>query len=428
MEEPLTLKVVVVGAGVVGAACAFHAASAGLDVTVVDRGPVGAGTTSRGEGNVLLSDKEPGPELALARLSRTLWDEAGRELGADTLELEPKGGLVVASTDESLAALREFAARQEAAGVRAEPVDRVRDLEPHLAPGIPGGVHYPQDAQVQPVLAAAALLRAAVRRGARFHTGEVVGALTTRDGDRTPLGPTPLGPTSHGPTSHGPAPVGPVPEGPVPGGRITGVRTAAGEVLPADAVVNAAGTWGGEVGRRLGAPVEVLPRRGFVLVTEPLPPMVRHKVYSADYVANVASSDAGLETSCVVEGTRGGTILVGASRERVGFDTTLNTAVVARLAAQACRLFPFLRGVHLMRAYRGFRPYCPDHLPVIGPDPRVPGVVHACGHEGAGIGLAPGTGALVTAHLLGRPWRGADPAAHTGLLPDRFLTPGGAPQ
>ncbi|KOX34015.1 FAD-dependent oxidoreductase [Streptomyces sp. NRRL F-4707] len=424
----MTLKVVVVGAGVVGAACAFHAASAGLDVTVVDRGPVGAGTTSRGEGNVLLSDKEPGPELALARLSRTLWDEAGRELGADTLELEPKGGLVVASTDESLAALREFAARQEAAGVRAEPVDRVRDLEPHLAPGIPGGVHYPQDAQVQPVLAAAALLRAAVRRGARFHTGEVVGALTTRDGDRTPLGPTPLGPTSHGPTSHGPAPVGPVPEGPVPGGRITGVRTAAGEVLPADAVVNAAGTWGGEVGRRLGAPVEVLPRRGFVLVTEPLPPMVRHKVYSADYVANVASSDAGLETSCVVEGTRGGTILVGASRERVGFDTTLNTAVVARLAAQACRLFPFLRGVHLMRAYRGFRPYCPDHLPVIGPDPRVPGVVHACGHEGAGIGLAPGTGALVTAHLLGRPWRGADPAAHTGLLPDRFLTPGGAPQ
>ncbi|WP_345961679.1 FAD-dependent oxidoreductase [Streptomyces sp. BRB040] len=384
----MTLKVVVVGAGVVGAACAYHAASAGLDVTVVDRGPVGAGTTSRGEGNVLLSDKEPGPELALAHLSRALWDEAGRELGPDSLELEPKGGLVVASTAESLTALGEFAARQEAAGVRVEPVERVRDLEPHLAPGIPGGVHYPQDAQVQPVLAAAALLRAAVRHGARFRTGEVSGAVTTRDG-----------------------------------GRITGVRTAAGDVLPADAVVNAAGTWGGEVGRRLGAPVEVLPRRGFVLVTEPLPLMVRHKVYSADYVANVASSDAGLETSCVVEGTRGGTILVGASRERVGFDTTMNTAVVARLAAQACRLFPFLRGVHLMRAYRGFRPYCPDHLPVVGPDPRVPGVLHACGHEGAGIGLAPATGALVTAHLLGRPWRGADPAAHTGLLPDRFLDP-----
>lgn len=388
----MTLKVVVVGAGVVGAACAFHATSAGLDVTVVDRGAVGSGTTSRGEGNILLSDKEPGPELELARLSRALWDEAGEELGPDSFELEHKGGLVVASTAEGLAALGGFAARQEAAGVRVEPVGEVRDVEPHLAPGLPGGIRYPQDAQVQPVLAAAALLRAAVERGARFHPGEVTGAVTDREG------------------------------------RVTGVRTAAGDVLPADAVVNAAGTWGGEVGRRLGAHVEVLPRRGFVLVTEPLPPMVRHKVYSADYVANVASSDAGLETSCVVEGTRGGTILIGASRERVGFDTTMNTAVITRLASQACRLFPFLRETHLIRSYRGFRPYCPDHLPVVGPDPRAPGVIHACGHEGAGIGLAPATGALVTAHLLGRAWRGADPTAHTGLLPNRFLTSGGAPE
>lgn len=387
----MAVKVVVVGAGIIGAACAFHAASAGLDVTVVDRGPVGSGTTSRGEGNVLLSDKEPGPELDLARLSRALWSEVGAELGPDSVELEPKGGLVVATAPGGLAALHELAARQEAAGVRVEPTDRVRELEPHLAPEIPGGVYYPQDAQVQPVLAAAALLRAAVARGARLRTGEVDGAVTDRDG------------------------------------RVSGVRTTGGEVLAADAVVNAAGTWGGEVGRRLGAPIEVLPRRGFILVSEPLPPMVRHKVYSAGYVANVASSGAGLETSCVIEGTRGGTILIGASRERVGFDATMNPDIVATLAALACRLFPFLRDVHVIRAYRGFRPYCADHLPVVGPDPRVAGVIHACGHEGAGIGLAPGTGALVTAHLLGRAWRGADPAAHTGLLPDRLLTSGGVP-
>ncbi|MFD4003220.1 NAD(P)/FAD-dependent oxidoreductase [Streptomyces rubiginosohelvolus] len=386
------MDIVVIGAGIVGAACAFHAASAGLDVTVLDRGPVGAGTTSRGEGNILLSDKEPGPELELARLSRDLWDEAGEELGSGEVEFENKGGLVAASTPEGLAALHAFAARQAAAGTQTELVDQLNEFEPHIAPGLPGGVHYPQDAQVQPVLAAAGLLRAAVRRGARVRTGEAVAAITRTDG------------------------------------RITGVRTADGAVLAADAVVNAAGTWGGEVGRRLGAPVEILPRRGFVLVTEPLPPMIRHKVYSADYVAHVASSDEGLETSCVVEGTRAGTILIGASRERVGFDTTMNPAVVALLAAQACRLFPFLRDVHLIRAYRGFRPYCPDHLPVVGPDPRVPGVLHACGHEGAGIGLAPGTGALITAQLLGRPWRGADPAAHTGLLPDRFLTTGGVPK
>ncbi|NED27022.1 NAD(P)/FAD-dependent oxidoreductase, partial [Streptomyces anulatus] len=157
------MKVVVVGAGIVGAACAFHAVAAGLDVTVLDRGPVGAGTTSRGEGNILLSDKEPGPELELARLSRDLWDEVGEELGPETVEFETKGGLVVASTPDALGALHAFAERQAAAGVRTEAVERVGELEPHVAPGLPGGVHYPQDAQVQPVLAAAGLLRAAVR-------------------------------------------------------------------------------------------------------------------------------------------------------------------------------------------------------------------------------------------------------------------------
>jgi glycine/D-amino acid oxidase-like deaminating enzyme len=139
-------------------------------------------------------------------------------------------------------------------------------------------------------------------------------------------------------------------------------------------------------------------------------------VYSADYVANVASGDAGLETSVVVEGTRGGTVLIVASRERVGFAGGMPVPVVQTLAAQAISLFPMLAGVNLMRVYRGFRPYCPDHLPVIGRDPRVPGLWHACGHEGAGVGLATGTGLLLADLLAGRP-PVVDPAP---FAPDRF--------
>ena len=145
-----------------------------------------------------------------------------------------------------------------------------------------------------------------------------------------------------------------------------------------------------------------MPRRGFILVTEPLPPVIRHKVYSADYVANVASSDAGLETSPVVEGTRSGTVLIGASRERVGFSRTISLPVVRQLAAQAIELFPLLSSINLMRVYLGFRPYCPDHLPIVGADERVPGLLHACGHEGAGIGLAPATGEMIAALLAQR--------------------------
>jgi D-hydroxyproline dehydrogenase subunit beta len=373
--------VVVVGAGMVGAACALYAARAGLEVVLVDRGPVAGGTTGAGEGNLLVSDKEPGPELQLAMLSARLWAELAQELST-AVEYEPKGGLVVASAPEALTALTDLATGQRAAGVETVHVeaDQLHDLEPYLAPNLAGGVLYPQDAQVMPTLAAAHLVRAS---GARLETGRTVTRIL-RGAD----------------------------------GAVRGVRTDRGDIL-APAVVNAAGTWGAQVADLAGVRLPVLPRRGFVLVTEPLPRRVRHKVYAADYVADVASDSAALQTSPVVEGTAAGPVLIGASRERVGFDRSFSLPVVRALAAGATRLFPFLEQVRAMRTYLGFRPYMPDHLPAIGPDPRVPGLFHACGHEGAGIGLATGTG-----HLIAQTLAGQGPELNlTPLRPDRFDHP-----
>ncbi len=363
----------------VGAACAYYASRRGLRVTVIDRGSVAGGTTGAGEGNLLVSDKEPGPELELALLSARLWRQLAEPLPLE-FEYEAKGGVVVASDADGLDALREFVAGQEKAGVVAEEVmaDRLGDLEPHLAPGLAGGFHYPQDAQVQPALAAAHLLRAS---GASVRLGEEVTEVLT-----------------------------------APSGEVAGVRTSTG-CVHAPHVVNAAGAWGGELARLAGTELPVLPRRGFVLVTEPLPRVVRHKVYAADYVADVASGSAALQTSPVVEGTPAGPVLIGASRERVGFDRTLSTEALRRLAAQATALFPVLARVRAIRAYAGFRPYLPDHLPAIGPDPAVPGLLHACGHEGAGIGLAPATGALIAGMLSG----GELPLDATPFSPARFV-------
>lgn len=367
---------VVVGAGVVGAACAFAAARAGLSVTVVDRGPVAGGTSGAGEGNLLVSDRPPGPELELGLLSVRLWRELAADLG-QAIEYEAKGGLVVAEQESGMEALGGFAARQRAAGVRALPVP-AGDLaghEPHLAPGLAGGMFYPDDAQVQPMLAAAHLLRAARERyGARVMTGTTVTGFLTSAGRAS--------------------------GGPGTAGRVAGVRTSTGDIA-AGAVINAAGTWAGEVAALAGVALPIQPRRGFVLVTEPLPVLIRHKVYAAEYVANVASDAAGLETSAVVEGTRAGTVLIGASRERVGFDRTVSLPVLRRLARQAIGLFPVLAGVAAIRTYCGFRPYSPDHLPVIGPDPRVPGLLHAGGHEGGGICLSTATGHLLAQVLTG---------------------------
>ncbi|MBW5486906.1 NAD(P)/FAD-dependent oxidoreductase, partial [Streptomyces bambusae] len=203
MPNRHSLDAVVIGAGVVGAACAYYAARAGLSVAVVDRGPVAGGTTGAGEGNLLVSDKEAGPELDLALLSTRLWRELAEVLPPET-EYEPKGGLVVAPDEAALKALRAFAEGQRAVGVTATevPADALHDLEPHLAPGLAGGFHYPQDAQVQPAQAAARLLAAS---GAQVHLGEEVTGLLRE------------------------------------GGAVTGVRTARRELL-AGAVVNAAGT------------------------------------------------------------------------------------------------------------------------------------------------------------------------------------------
>jgi glycine/D-amino acid oxidase-like deaminating enzyme len=363
----VTGRVVVVGAGIIGASCAYYLSRAGLQVTVLDRRAVAAGTTGAGEGNILLSDKTPGPELDLALRSVNLWAQLGEEIGEGRFELERKGGVVVARDEAALRALTILVAEQAAHGVGCEllPAERLREWEPQLADGLAGGAFYPGDLQVQPMLAAAQLLAAATALGATLRLGVTVTGLRTA------------------------------------AGRVTGVRLAPTEVVDADWVVNAAGSVGGQLSELFGVPIPVLPRRGFVLVTEPLPAMIRHKVYTADYVANVSSDDAGLETSSVIEGTASGPVLIGASRERVGFDRTLSVPVIRQLAQQAVELFPFLEKVNLMRVYRGFRPYSPDHLPVIGADPRLAGVVHACGHEGAGIGLAPGTGELVAALICG---------------------------
>lgn len=356
--------VVVIGAGALGAATAWFATRAGLSVQVIERGPIVSGTTSACEGNLLVSDKEVGPELDLALLSLRIWREDLGEYG-ELWEFEEKGGLVVAATADGARGLTDLTERQRAAGVDVHEVADAHTYEPHLTREVAGAAFYPQDCQVQPMLMAAHLLRMARERGAKVWTHTAVTGFL-RDGD-----------------------------------RVTGVRTDRGDIA-AGHVVNAAGTWAGEIAALAGVEVPVLPRRGFILVTEPLPPTVFHKVYAGEYVASTQSSDEGLQTSAVIEGTRSGTILIGSSRERVGFDRKVSLPALREMARKALALFPTLAEVAVMRSYLGFRPYCPDHLPVIGLDPRARGLAHAAGHEGAGIGLSVGSAKLLVQALTGQ--------------------------
>ncbi|MFY7812264.1 MAG: NAD(P)/FAD-dependent oxidoreductase [Candidatus Nanopelagicaceae bacterium] len=354
--KPLRTEVVIIGAGIVGAMCAYYVNRAGLKAIVIDRGTVASGTTGAGEGNIMVSDKSPGPELELALKSRDMWFEVAQDLGNE-FELVAKGGLAVSRGDAS--SLFELSNSQSVAGVQTKRVGpaEIQELEPFISKEIQNGVHYPQDAQCQPMLAAAHILRQLQRRGLEFIGHQEVLKIERKSEYLT-------------------------------------VRTSTLEIQ-SDFVVNAAGTWAGEIARLAGSELPIMPRRGFILVTAPLPKYVNHKVYDSDYVDNVASSDADLQTSTVIEGTQSGTILIGASRERVGFDKSISVSVIQRLARQATSLFPILAGAQLLRVYNGFRPYSPDHLPVIGADSLIPGLYHCAGHEGAGIGLSAGSGKVI---------------------------------
>jgi len=354
--KPLRTEVVIIGAGIVGAMCAYYVNRAGLKAIVIDRGTVASGTTGAGEGNIMVSDKSPGPELELALKSRDMWFEVAHDLGNE-FELVAKGGLAVSRGDAS--SLFELSNSQSIAGVQTKRVgaSEIQELEPFISKAIQNGVHYPQDAQCQPMLAAAHILRQLQRRGLEFIGHQEVLMIERKSENLT-------------------------------------VRTSTLEIQ-SDFVVNAAGTWAGEIARLAGSELPIMPRRGFILVTAPLPKYVNHKVYDSDYVDNVASSDADLQTSTVIEGTQSGTILIGASRERVGFDKSISVSVIQRLARQATSLFPILAGAQLLRVYTGFRPYSPDHLPVIGADSLIPGLFHCAGHEGAGIGLSAGSGKVI---------------------------------
>lgn len=379
----MSYDIAVVGAGIIGAAVARSLSREGARVVVLEQNAAASGTSAQGEGNLLVSDKAPGFELELALHANRRWNdvaaELADELGRDfpSLEFERKGGLVVATTDEGAEPLAAFARSQAQAGVDAQIIGiaEARDLEPSINPRITAAVFYPQDAQVQPVIATEALLASARRAGAEVRCGvEVMGGIRSSDG------------------------------------ALTGLRTSTGDIS-AGTVVNAAGPWAGAVAARLGVTLPVRPRRGVVLVTTRMPHRIFHKVYDGDYFGATQSNDAALQTSSVVESTAAGTVLIGSSREQIGFDSRVRAEVIAEIAAKATRVFPFLAEASVMRAYGGFRPFMPDHLPVIGPDHRLPGLWHAAGHEGAGIGLS-----LSTAELIADLYTRRTPA----LIPEPF--------
>jgi glycine/D-amino acid oxidase-like deaminating enzyme len=372
--------VAIVGAGIVGCATAFELARRGVGVCLLDRGELSSGTTGLGEGNVLCGDKGPGPELKLARLGLALYDELDELLG-DEAGIARKGALVVHADERGWAAEPARLDRLRAAGVECRLLDpeAVRAAEPELRGRLLGASHFPRDLQCAPRAIARALAREAGRLGAAVLTGRRVQRVAVR------------------------------------AGRVEGVATAAGP-LAAERVVLAAGAWSAPLARSAGLALPVEPRKGQLVRLERRPGFLRHKVIDGRYMSAVADPGPGLAVSTVIETTLDGHVLVGSSRERRGFDVSVDRAVSERLLERAAELVPAVESLALDSAWAGLRPWLPGGLPAIGPSAAADGLWVATGHEGAGVAHGPITGRLVAQAICGeRPALDLAP-----FDPDRF--------
>jgi D-hydroxyproline dehydrogenase subunit beta len=364
----------------VGCATTWELARRGVRVALVDRGAVSGGTTGLGEGNVLCSDKEPGPELALAAAGLALYDELEALLGASA-GVRRKGALVVHTDADGWAAEAERLSRLRAAAIECSPLaaEEVREIEPELGGKIAGASWFPRDLQCAPRAIARGLAAEAERVGATVTTGVEVESIAVR------------------------------------GGRVAGVETAGGP-LAADAVVVAAGAWSAPLAESAGLELPLEPRKGQLLRLERRPDLLRRKVIDGGYMRTVASPAAGLQVSTVIETTLDGHVLVGSSRERRGFDLTVDPAVSDRLRRDAERLVPAVGDLRVDGAWAGLRPWLPGGLPAIGPTAAADGLWIATGHEGAGVAHGPITGRLVAQAICGEaPTLGLGP-----FDPDRF--------
>lgn len=363
--------VVVVGAGAIGCAVARELAAKGMTVEVIDPSPPGSRATWAAGGMLspLAEAGGPGPFLSLGLRSMQLWPDLAESLEEETGE--PSGfdlcGKLMVARDADVPALRERRRWQEEAGLAVEWVagPALWRLEPGLAPDLAAGLLLVRDGAVDNRALGRMLARAAEGRGARFRVGSAVTAVRAA------------------------------------GGRVAGVDLDEGTSVDAGWVVLAAGAWSAGI-RGLPGEVPVRPVRGQMVAYLPERPLVRRVVAGPGAYLIPRSGAAGAR------------LVVGATEEEAGFSAHTTAEGLHGLTSAAEALLPDLRGMTPVEVWAGLRPGTPDDLPILGEDPRLPGLVHATGHYRNGILLTPATAELVARTITeGRP----PPAA---FRPERF--------
>ena len=351
-----TYDAAIIGAGIVGAACAAALSREGLRVVVIDAHGIATGTTAAGMGHIVVMDDCPA-QLALTKYSQQLWHELAEEM-LRSCEYEHCGTIWVAADDGEMDEVRRKHKLYASNGLTTQILDPKarRDAEPNLADDLAGGLLVESDSVVYQLAAAKFLVDTAIGNGAQIKTGDRVMSLTDE-----------------------------------------AVALETGENVMCGLVINAAGAAASELTPEL----KLRKRKGHLVITERYPNFARHQLVELGYL----KSAHGTETASVaynIQPRITGQILLGSSRQFDAESDGVDNVILGQMTARAFRYMPKLKDVQAVRVWTGFRPATPDNLPYIGKIPGYKNVYAAAGHEGLGITTSLGTAALLADQIMNR--------------------------
>ncbi|WP_348696376.1 FAD-binding oxidoreductase [Duganella fentianensis] len=363
--------VIIVGAGIIGAACADALSERGLQVTVIEQDVPGSGATAAGMGHLVVMDDNPA-ELALSSYSLTLWRQltAGQEQ-APRHEYSQCGTIWVAADEEEMAAARAKAEVLGKHGIACDMLDanQLYAAEPQLRAGLAGGLLVRGDGLVYAPKSARLLLDKAQARGTVLEFGSVTAL-------------------------HDHA-----------------VVLADGRTLAAQHVVLAAGSRCS----LLLPELPLQPKKGHIAITDRYPGFIRHQLVELGYIKS-AHAASGSSVAFNLQPRPTGQILIGSSRQFGTTDLALDNAMLQAMLRHAVSFTPALAQHHILRCWTGLRAATPDGLPLIGAHPARQGLWLATGHEGLGITTSLATAQLLASQMCG----GSSAIASSPYLPGRF--------
>lgn len=381
--------VIIVGGGIIGCSVSYYLSKLGKQVLVLEREDLTRGSAGATDGVVGYHTKKPGKQLDLAVQSIAMFEHLSEELGMDIEYGLKCGGMQPVEDKMQWDILSGIVEEQKKSGVDIEMIsaEEARKIEPMLSKDIYGALYSPTGGKVNPIRLTLAFSRAAKKLGARFLTETEVTDMIKE------------------------------------GNKILGVKTDKGEFY-ADAVVNACGSWAAATAKMAGIDMPIKPRKGQLIVTEPIGPFMDCTLQCARY--NVIKfrpetikdeNVLRLGSSLSIEQTENGGLIIGGTRELVGYDRENSLEAIEAILKRAVRFFPALKDVCFIRAFAGLRPYTPDGLAIIGKVDCLEGFYMAAGHEGDGIALSPITGKLLAEQIV----YGKESYSLEPFSPNRFL-------